>query len=195
MFNLTGILLCGGRSERMGQDKGLIEWRGQPLIVRLATLLQGMFEEVLVVTGRERRYRDLLDLPILEDEIKGLGPLGGIYTGLLRSSHEYNLVAACDMPYVKPELLELLVDEIEPSSWVTVPQVHGFLEPLLAIYSKRCLPETERLLSAGKLRIQGLYELVPTKVIPEERLREVDSELESFFNLNAPEDLRFSQAR
>jgi len=195
MFELSGILLCGGRSERMGQDKGLIAWEGEPLVVRLAMLLQGLFQEVLVVTGRERRYTDLLDLPILEDKIKGIGPLGGAYTGLLASKHEYNLVAACDMPRVKPELISLLVSETERSSWIIIPQVRGYLEPLLAIYSKRCLPAIEQLISSKRLKLQGLCELVPTKVIPEEKLRKVDPELESFFNLNAPQDLRLSQAR
>ncbi|MFQ6033462.1 MAG: molybdenum cofactor guanylyltransferase, partial [Candidatus Bipolaricaulia bacterium] len=120
MSNLSGILLCGGRAARMGRDKGLIEWEGEPLIARLAKLLQGLFQEVLVVTGRERRYQDLLDLPILEDRIKGAGPLGGIYTGLLHSSNDYTLVVACDMPLIRPELIELLAGEID-GSWAIVP--------------------------------------------------------------------------
>lgn len=186
--DISAILLCGGHSARMGRDKGLIEWDGQPLIVRLATLFQGLFEEVLVVTGQKPRYRDLLDLPILEDEIKGLGPLGGLYSGLLASANEYNLVAACDMPLLKPELIALLAGEID-GSWVIVPQVCGYLEPLPAIYAKRCLPAIERLISSGRPKLQGLCELVPSKIIPEARLREVDPQLESFLNLNVPEDL------
>jgi len=192
--DLSAILLCGGRSRRMGRDKGLIEWQGEPLIVRLATLLQGLFQEVLVVTGRERRYTDLLDLPILEDKIEGIGPLGGIYTGLLHSAHDYNLVIACDMPLIKPELIALLVEEID-ESWIIIPQVRRSLEPLLAIYSKRCLPAIEQLISSKRLKLQGLCELVPTKIVPEERLREADPKLESFLNLNAPEDLKLRQAQ
>jgi len=185
---ISAILLCGGCSVRMGRDKGLIEWEGQPLVVRLASLLQGLFEEVLVVTGQGPRYRELLDLPILEDRVKGLGPLGGLYTALLASSNEYNLVAACDMPRLKPELLALLAREID-GSWLIIPQVRGYLEPLPAIYSKRCLPTVEQLLSSGKPKLQELGELVPTKIVPEGELRKADPKLESFFNLNVPEDL------
>ena len=191
---ISAILLCGGCSARMGRDKGLIEWEGQPLVVRLAELLQGLFQEVLVVTGQKPRYRDLLDLPILEDKIKGLGPLGGLYSGLLASANEYNLVAACDMPLIKPELIALLVGEID-DSWIIIPQVRGYWEPLPAVYSKRCLPAIERLIGSGRPKLQGLCELVPTKTVPEARLREVDPKLESFFNLNVPEDLRCIEPR
>lgn len=192
--HLSAILLCGGRSERMGLDKGLIEWAGRPLVVRLAELLEGLFEEVLVITGQERRYTDLLELPILEDRIKGLGPLGGIYTGLLAARNDCSLVAACDMPQIKPELIELLVGEVNRSS-IIVPRVHGYMEPLLAVYSKRCLPAIEQLINSGKPKLHDLCELVPTKIIPEERLRAVDPQLEGFFNINLPDDLRLRDAR
>ena len=183
---LGAILLCGGRSRRMGRDKGLIEWEGEPLVVRAARLLRGFSTEVLVVTGTAVRYRELLDLPVLPDAIPNLGPLGGIYTGLLHARHEYNLVLACDMPLVRPKLLELLISEVSPEFAVIVPRVREFFEPLLAIYTKRCLPAIERLLAAGKRKPTDLYGLVPTKIVPEERLREVDPKLESFFNLNLP---------
>lgn len=190
MFSeLSAILLCGGRSDRMGLNKGLIEWKGQPLIVRLAELLEELFGDVLLITGQERRYTELIDLPILKDKMEGLGPLGGIYTGLLASGNEHNLVAACDMPQVKPELLKLLVGEIDDSPLI-VPQVGGFLEPLLAVYSKRCISKIEHLFQLEKLKPLDLLELLPAKIIPEEKLRKVDPGLESFFNLNAPEDLR-----
>lgn len=162
--------------------------------VRAARLLQGLFREVLVITGHKRCYQDLLDLPILEDEIKDLGPLGGIYTGLLRSMNEYNLVMACDMSQVKPELISLLVSEIERSSWIIIPRFRGYLEPLLAIYSERCIPQIEQSIASGKWKVTDLHELVPTKTIPEERLREADPELQSFLNLNTLEDLRLLQA-
>lgn len=176
----------------MGQDKGLIEWEGQPVVARIAKLLRGLFPEVLAVTGHTRRYVELLEplgVIVLADRIGGLGPLGGLYTGLLASSADYSLAVACDMPRIKPELVRLLVGEIEPRSWAIVPQVRGTLEPLLAIYSRRCLPKIEELLDQGRLKLQGLCELVSKKVIPEERLREADPKLESFLNLNRPEDL------
>ena len=190
---IGAILLCGGRSARMGQDKGLVEWDGQPLVVRAARLLRGLSVEVLAVTGYSRRYVELLEplgVTVLADRVPGLGPLGGIHTGLLHSKREYNLVLACDMPLVEPALLELLIDEISPEFAVIVPQVRGFFEPLLAIYSRRCLPAIEGLLAAGKRKPIDLYGLAPIKVVPEEKLRRIDPELKSFFNLNVPERMQ-----
>jgi len=170
--DISAILLCGGRSTRMGRDKGLIEWESEPLVVRLATLLQTLFEEVLVVTGKKPRYRELLDLPILEDEIKGLGPLGGLYSGLLASTNEYNLAAACDMLLIKPELIALLTGEID-DSWIIVPQVRGYLEPLPpcdrtvdqlreaeAAGSMRARPDEDRLRGAASRGRSRAFELL-----------------------------------
>jgi len=193
MFSeVSAILLCGGRSTRMGRDKGLIEWEGQPAVVRTARLLRGLFPEVLAVTGPSRRYVELLEplgVAVLADRIGGLGPLGGLYTGLSASTAEYSLAVACDMPRLRPELISLLVGEIDPEVWAVVPQVRGSLEPLLAIYSRRCLPKLEELIDQRRLKLQELCQLLPRKVIPEERLREADPELESFLNLNRPGDL------
>lgn len=188
----SAILLCGGRSTRMGRDKGLLEWEGRPLIVHAAELLQSMFQEVLLVAGDKKRYAGLLNLPILGDRIAGLGPLGGIYTGLLASSNGWNFVLACDMPRVRPTLIALLLSEIEEAYKVVVPRVRGHFEPLLAFYHKDCLPQIECLIAAGTLKPIELYALVPTKVVPQGRLRRVDPDLESFSNLNAPEDLKLA---
>ncbi|MEM3484426.1 MAG: molybdenum cofactor guanylyltransferase [Candidatus Methanomethyliaceae archaeon] len=193
MFShVSAILLCGGGSTRMGQDKGLINWEGRPLVLHMVEYLQTMFQEVLLVTGSRRRYANLVDLPIYTDQIPNIGPLGGIYTGLLVSSNDWNLVIAYDMPCVRTALVTLLVEEIETKYKVIVPYVNGYFEPLLGLYHKDCLPEIERMIATSNLKPIELFWRVLTKVIPTEKLRQVDPHLISFLNINTQEELRLA---
>lgn len=186
---VSAILLSGGRSARMGQDKARIDWDGKPLVTHMVQLLQNLFQEILLVTGDTPRYTEIVDVPVLPDRRKGLGPLGGIHTGLHASSNDWNLVLACDMPYVRLSLIARLVDEVDDRYKVVVPEVTGYFEPLLALYHKSCLPEVDRLIAAHRLKPIELYTLVPTKVLPHEYIERIDPGLSSFFNLNAPHDL------
>ncbi|MCI2430516.1 molybdenum cofactor guanylyltransferase [Candidatus Acetothermia bacterium] len=179
------ILLAGGRSRRMGQDKALLPWHGRTLIEDLVVRLKELSDDLLVITGEKIRYRDLLRVPIFADEIVDQGPIGGLYTGLKRARHEYSLVVACDMPLVGPALVKLLSQEIDEKVWAIVPEVRGHRVPTLAIYHKSSLSVIEQLLSLGRTSLQALLDSVSLKVIPEERLRECDPQLRSFINLNS----------
>lgn len=186
--DVSAIILAGGRSRRFGKDKALLIWDGEPLISRLVRLLKAQFREVLVVTGSRRRYTEILDVPILEDIVKDKGPLGGIYTGLLASSNEDNLIMACDMPLLDLRVVSLLLNERDGSQ-VVVPEVRGHLEPLLGIYNKSCIPQIEELLERGSLKAHDLLHKVVTKVIPEDRIRAINSDLRCFTNINSQADL------
>lgn len=197
MGSVTGIILAGGRSSRLGRDKALLCFEGKPLILRLVRLLEGLCPEVLVITGEERRYMDLLDVPVVADLVKGVGPLGGLYTALAVSSHDHNLVLACDMPLLKPHLLTLLFARIELAPWAEaiVPEVRGELEPFPGVYRRNSLRKLARLLKAGRFRVQGLLELLACATIPEEEIRAIDPGLRSFTNLNRPEELEELERR
>jgi molybdopterin-guanine dinucleotide biosynthesis protein A len=186
---ISAILLAGGQSSRMGPDKALLHWHGRTLIEHLVAQMKELSDDVLVITGLEIRYDDLLDVPIFADEIKDCGPMGGLYTGLKRARYDYSLAVACDMPLVSRALMELLSHEIDGKAWAIVPEVQGHRVPTLAIYHKKCLPVIESFLAEGRTSLQALLETVPVKVMPESRLRKVDATLQCFTNLNRPEDL------
>lgn len=194
MRGVTGIVLAGGRSRRLGRDKALLCFEGEPLVARAVRFLKGLCPEVLVITGEERRYADLLDVPVLEDLVKGKGPLGGLYTALVASSHDYNLVLACDMPLLEPRLLVLLLERIAlaPRAGAIVPEVGGQLEPFPGVYRRSCAIKIRELLARGCLRVHDLFELVPTAVVAEEEIRAADPGLRSFINLNRPEELEIA---
>ncbi|MCR4403891.1 MAG: molybdenum cofactor guanylyltransferase [Candidatus Acetothermia bacterium] len=194
MGGVTGIVLAGGRSRQLGRDKGLLCFEGEPLVVRAVRLLEGLCPEVLVITGERRRYTDLLDVPVVEDLVKGKGPLGGIYTGLMVSTYEYSLVVACDMPLLSPSVLSLLLERIplSPQAEAILPRVRGYLEPFPGVYRRSCAAKIGGLLAKGSLRVHNLLELIPKEVVAEEELRAVDPGLRSFTNLNTPGELEIA---
>lgn len=182
------IILAGGYSRRLGQDKALLPWRGRTLIEHIVTQAQTLSDDVLVISGAEIRYTEILDVPIFPDEIQGVGPMSGLYTGLKHAQYEYSLAVACDMPLISQAVLDLLTDELDSSVWAVVPEVEGHRVPMLAIYHKKCLPVIERLLVRKHTSPLALLDAAPVKIIPEERLRAVDPTLRSFTNINTLKD-------
>lgn len=185
---LSAIVLAGGQSRRLGRDKALLPWQGRTLIEHIVAQLTELSDDVLVITGTERRYQELLDVPIFADEIKNIGPMGGLYTGLTHARSEYSLIVACDMPLLTRAIIDLLRSELDSSVRAVVPEVQGHRVPTLAIYHKECLAVIERLLIQGITALQALLDSAPTKVIPETQLRIIDPELRAFTNLNTLED-------
>lgn len=185
---LSAIVLAGGQARRLGRDKALLPWQGRTLIEHIVAQLTELSDDVLVITGTERRYQELLDVPIFADEIKNIGPMGGLYTGLTHARSEYSLIVACDMPLLTRAIIDLLRSELDSSVRAVVPEVQGHRVPTLAIYHKECLAVIERLLIQGITALQALLDSAPTKVIPETQLRIIDPELRAFTNLNTLED-------
>lgn len=185
---LSVIVLAGGHSRRLGHDKALLPWRGRTLIEHLVGRLQKFSDDVLVVTGTQRRYQELLHVPIFADELKDAGPLGGLYTGLKHARYEYSLAVACDMPFVSRAVIELLKSALDSSVRAVVPSVEDHRVPTLAIYHEDCLFIIEKLHQQGRFSLQALLDSVPIKVISEEQLRAVDPTLRSFVNINTQAD-------
>jgi molybdopterin-guanine dinucleotide biosynthesis protein A len=185
---LSTIVLAGGHSHRLGQDKALLPWRGRTLIEYIVSQLKAISDDVLVITGPQVRYGDLLDVPIFADNIKDVGPMGGLYTGLTHARYDYSFVAACDMPLLSRAVIDLLREELDGSAWAIVPKIADYRVPTLAIYHKKSLSVIERLLAQGRTSLQELLDAIPTKIISEQNLRQIDPALRSFFNLNTPED-------
>jgi molybdenum cofactor guanylyltransferase len=191
----AGIILAGGLNQRLeGQNKALLPVGDQPILDRLVTLFRQFFNQIILVTNQPLAYVSY-NVIIVTDLLPIRSSLTGIHAGLFHAQAPHAFICACDMPFLKKELIEVLMQAIEPRWDVIVPVTREGYQPLCAIYSKRCQTPIEELLKKQELKISRLYARVKVKTIAEEKLRQVDSELLSFFNINTFQDLTQSQER
>lgn len=186
--DVSGIVLAGGLSTRIGQDKGRLELGGVPLAERALQRLASLFEEIIYVTNDPMTAPASDAVKVAGDEIPHLGPLGGILAGLKASRAPRAFVVGYDMPFVSPALVRLLI-AADPGADIVVPVSAGRFEPLHAVYSRGCIPVIAERLDAGDRRIVSLYDRVKVTAVEEAQLREVDPDLRSFFNVNTLADL------
>lgn len=193
-YPCAGIILAGGQNRRMqGKNKALLTVGRLSIIERQIRLFEELFQEVILVSHHPLDFASWDGL-IVGDILPHRGSLIGVHAGLFYARSERAFIAACDMPFIKPELVRLLVEEGGPQWDVVVPVTADGYQPLFAVYSKRCLQVIEDQVQQGAMKISRLYGRVKVKKIPEERLREVDPELISFFNINTDEDWQRSQS-
>jgi molybdopterin-guanine dinucleotide biosynthesis protein A len=187
---LTIVIQAGGESRRMGQDKALLPFLGQPLIRRVMERVLPLADEILVTTNRPEEYQ-FLGVPLLPDLLPGRGALGGLYTALRAAGQPQVAVLACDMPFINPSLLQaqrglLDVEGVD----LVIPQLEAGLEPFHAVYCRgTCLPAVEWAIAADKWRVDSWFSRVNARRMLPEEIRLHDPELRSFFNINTPEDL------
>ena len=187
--SFTGIILAGGENKRFaGNDKAFIPIGPQQMIDPVYHIMRELFNEVIVITNRPGHYLNR-DLQIAADILRVRSSLTGIHAGLFYAATPYAFISACDTPFVKKSMIEMLLDATDEKVDVTVPQTAAGLEPLCAVYSQRCLEPIRRLFSKNQLQIKRFFDKVRVRHIPESALRKVDPELISFFNINTPEDL------
>ena len=188
----SGILLAGGRSRRMGGgNKALLPIGGRSIVERVSDVLREIFPRTIVVTDSPEDF-EFLGFPMFGDLIPGCGSLGGLYTGLKLCDRDYGFLVACDMPFLNREVISYMLQRAQDYD-VVIPKVSGLLEPLHAIYSRRCLPYIEELLVEEDLRILHLFQEVTTLEIPEDDLKVFDPRLLFIMNVNTPDDLRKAQ--
>ena len=183
----TGIILAGGKNLRMGQNKAFLEVQGERIIDRIKRIFVDLFDEMVLVTNSPRDYLDL-NLRIVADLYRERGSLAGIFTGLFHASFSHAFVAACDMPFLNPALIAHLVG-LSPGYDIVIPRTEDGLQPLHAVYSRKCLPFMEDLLREGNLKILDFFHRVKKREVPAEEMIPLDPHLSSFLNLNSPEDL------
>jgi molybdopterin-guanine dinucleotide biosynthesis protein A len=184
---LTGIILSGGKSLRMGSDKAFIKIDGIPIIRRIYDLFEKIFNEIIIVTNRKELYSGF-NAKIVTDLILDYGALGGLYTGLFFSSNQYAFCVACDMPFLKESIIRFLIKQTDHYDAV-VPKTEDGLQPLHAIYSKSCLAPIKKLIDQGGYKIIDFYPLIKIKIIEEPEFITLDRKRESFININTPEEL------
>ena len=194
---VTGVILAGGTSRRMGQNKALIQLGDDSLIGHVIRHIRLVADELLLITNTPNEYAHL-GLPMQSDIVPNTGALGGIYTGLMSASHDVVLCVACDSPFLQPKLLSYLVsvlgdyDAVMPYTYkAPFSNNEGAqitLQTLCAVYSKRCLPIIELMLQESELRVHALAERAYVQRVSPEVWQTFDSEGMSFFNINTPED-------
>jgi molybdopterin-guanine dinucleotide biosynthesis protein A len=182
--DVTGVILAGGRSRRMGQDKATLEVAGATLFARTLAMLRGLFSSVLIAGDRPDLARP--DLPCVPDIFPG-SALGGIHGGLSAASTPWIFVAPCDLAFPDAELARFILLHREGYD-VVVPRTTGGFEPVFALYHKRCLPAMEEMLARGACRIYDFYEQMQVRYLAAEELP--PGWERSLLNLNTPEDLR-----
>lgn len=193
MGNITGIILAGGRSGRYGANKAFIQIGDIRIIDQITQIFRQIFQEVIIITNTPKDYA-YLNIKIAQDIIPGLGPLGGIYTGLTHASNECIFTTACDMPFIKSELIYHMIN-LSDAYDVVVPKIQGRLQPLHAIYSKGCLPYIKELINSHRrvdkdLRIRDFYDRVRVYYLVEQEIKPFDPDHLAFFNINTQEDLK-----
>jgi len=184
---ITGIILAGGKSQRMGRNKAFIRVNGKSIIERTVNILKTIFTNIIIVTNSPEEYQGF-DAIITTDIIPGKGSLGGLYTGLKISPSLYSFVVACDMPFLNKEVIEYLISQ-KGDFEVIVPEINSEFQPLHAIYSKECIKYIEELVQKNDLKIINFYPKIRVKKILKKELLKYDPELRSFYNVNYPEDL------
>ena len=184
---MTGIILAGGKSSRMGFNKAFIDIGGKSIIHRTVSLFKELFDEIILVTNDPAEYEEL-DIFITTDIFKGAGSLGGIYTGLFHASSEYSFIAACDMPFLNKEVISRML-QISGNHHVTVPFLMGRYHPLHAVYSKKCLKPIAEMIKNKDLRITNLFQQIKINRLEEKNWLSSEQILPSLDNINTKEDL------
>ncbi len=185
---MTGIILAGGKSTRMGSDKGLLSYRGKPMISYPIELLKSLGMPIIIISSNNNYEQ--FGYPVFEDRYLNKGPVGGIYSGLTSSTNEFNLILPCDTPNLTLEIIEHLIDA-SSGQQVTVPNYRGQLHPLVGIYSKSILPRLKTNISENRLKMSILCkEFDALEVVLDSS---VSNDVDYFANINNLEDLNRSQ--
>ncbi len=194
LTDVTGVLLAGGKSTRMGEDKRFLQVGEQTLFHRSLAVLRSVFEQVLVVIAQDSPPLDE-GVPVLRDLVPDCGSLGGLYTGLKQATTSCSFVVACDMPFLDPAAVRSFV-ESKGDADVMMAKLDQGLQPMHAVYSKRCIPAIEAMIQKRDLKIQRLADEPTLRVhlVPAADLRNIDPEGRSFLNVNTPADLRAARA-
>ena len=184
---VSGIVLAGGKSRRMGQNKALMELAGRPLIAIVAERLRVVVDEIIISADEVELYSSFADL-VVPDRFKGVGTLGGVHAGLAAASHDLALVVGCDMPFLDPLVLAWFAEAANDADVVVLRQGE-WVEPLHAVYRKRqCLPAIEAAIRSGRRRIISFFDAVRVRYVDPAEIAHLDPDLRSFYNINTPDD-------
>lgn len=189
----SGVILAGGRSSRMGADKGLIPMAGKPIVAHVAERLAQAVDEVIVVvcTGPQADAYRALGLRVVTDIYPGDTPLVGAYTGLSEARGGYTFLAAGDQPLLDPRVVELLFAEAEGHDAATPTWPNGWVEPLHSVYATKPAADlARRLIGANEKRLRLLIDGLPdVRRVPIDVVKAMDPELRTLMDVDTAEEL------
>lgn len=189
-YQKTAVILAGGVGSRMGHvDKAFLTYKGKTFIRCLLEKLRG-YGEILIVSNNPQKYVDS-GIKVVEDRVKGIGPLGGIYTGLVNSKYDEILVISCDTPFQHKGFLDYL-GKVSGEYEVVLPIHKEGREPLTAIYKKSLIGEIEKMIAEKRYKIAFLYEKARVKRLDIDSFKDGKAIKEGFKNINTPEELRMA---
>ena len=190
--SIHGVILAGGKSERLGRDKALESFNGKPLISNVIYAISKHVNNISIVINENTRKKDLSfigDVSFIVDKFKNAGSLGGIYSGLEKSPSQNIIVFACDMPFISGEIISFMKSNISPKHDIIIPETNGFKHSTHAIYSKNCLPIIKKQLIKKEYKISKIFDKCNTKILKEENINQIELNTKSFFNINYDTDL------
>lgn len=182
---VSGYILAGGKSSRMGTDKGLLDFKGKMIIEQIIEQFRPAVNNLVIVSNNEV-YRQF-GLTVIPDIIKDMGPAGGIFAALTHSDSEQNFILGCDMPFVNTAAIQFIIDHAVQAQ-VIIPVRDGKMEPLFGVYSKSCLLQWHELIQQGFLKLQEMVKQVS--------LLQIDTNDNPLFNyplfvnINTPEEFK-----
>lgn len=187
--DITGIILAGGKSSRMGSDKGMIQLNGKRFIEHILEALIPNVSDIIIIANNDN-YNNL-GYKVYEDIIKDHGPLGGIYTGLRNSKTENNIIVSCDIPFINSGLIKHIIKNMGRTD-ISVPVFEGNTEPLCAVYTKEITGKIKDLIINNELKIHNvLKHFITTEVHITNKLDFYNKRL--LANINTPEELKTSK--
>lgn len=185
-YNLTGIVLAGGKSSRFGQDKGLFVYHGKALVEHSLVTLRPLCDELFISTNNPEAY-EAFGIPCIPDTYKDAGPLGGIHSALSHAKNDKTAIISCDTPHI-PTHLYIRMMQAMGSHDVVLPVHGGFAEAMCSIYSKACLPVIKKALLTGKRKILDAIKPLNTLFLDIEQEAFYDKRI--FHNINTREDVK-----
>ena len=191
-----GVVLCGGRSTRMGMAKASLPFGPETMLQRVVRLLSGVVSPIVVVAARDQELPELPpDVIVTRDERDARGPLEGLRAGLkaLPDTVSAAYVTSCDVPLLEPAFVQRMVDLLGNDD-IAVMEIDGFTHPLSAVYRRATLPHVESLLAQDRLRPVFLFDAVKTRRVKPEEMVVADPELRTLRNLNTPADYQAALA-
>jgi molybdopterin-guanine dinucleotide biosynthesis protein A len=185
--NITGVILAGGKSSRMGVNKSFLKLGSQTIIERIVNLMKSIFSEVIIITNTPDEYK-FLNLPLYEDIYKWKGPLAGIHSALTQSQTEKIFVLSCDVPLMSKEMIEYVI-EYKSNKSIIFCEAAGYHQPLVGVYSKKILSEIEKFISNNEMSDKSFHQFlknIDMEIIHPEDLPFYKDDI--YLNVNRPID-------
>ncbi len=182
LIKASGVILAGGRSTRMKFNKAFARIEGRPVINIIIDKFSQVFDETIIISNEPQLYESF-GLKVYTDVYPGLGPISGIHAGLYWARYDKAFVSGCDMPFMNMDLVKDMISKLDNYDSV-VPQIDSHLQPLSAVYSRKCMPVLTDCLENNKLKLVRIFEEFDALVLPRSELEKYGIVEEIFLNVN-----------